>query len=66
MKFLQSKVFAAVLGSILFMLTTAFLSTRGLGPAPATSEQTRGKSGNASDFLGLLSALFTIWLCCVC
>ena len=38
MKFLQSKVFAAVLGSILFMLTTAFLSTRGLGPAPATSE----------------------------
>jgi flagellar motility protein MotE (MotC chaperone) len=34
MKFLQSKLFAAVLGSTLFMLTTAFLTTSGLAPAP--------------------------------
>jgi flagellar motility protein MotE (MotC chaperone) len=32
MKFLQSKLFAAVLGSVLFMLTSAFLTTQGLAP----------------------------------
>jgi flagellar motility protein MotE (MotC chaperone) len=33
MKFLQSKLFAALLGSVVFMLTTAFLTTQSLGPA---------------------------------
>ena len=32
MKFLQSKLFAAVLGSVLFMLTSAFLTIQGLAP----------------------------------
>src|SRR5262245_15365247 len=33
MRFLQSKLFAAVLGSTLFMLTTAFLTTSGMSSA---------------------------------
>jgi flagellar motility protein MotE (MotC chaperone) len=33
MKFLQSKLFASVLGGLLFMLTTAFLTTSGLRPS---------------------------------
>jgi flagellar motility protein MotE (MotC chaperone) len=33
MKFLQSKWFAAVLGSLMFMLTTAFLTTKGVAPS---------------------------------
>lgn len=43
MKFLQSKLFAALLGSTLFMLTTAFLTTGGL--APAHSGESEDESG---------------------
>src|SRR5688572_16941842 len=32
MKFLQSKFFAAILGAMMFLLTTAFLTTSGLKP----------------------------------
>jgi len=34
MKFIQSKLFAAVLGSVIFMLTTAYLTTQSLTPVP--------------------------------
>jgi flagellar motility protein MotE (MotC chaperone) len=47
MKFLQSKVFAAVLGSVVFMLTTAFLTTHGLVPA-ASSEDEHGEGEGQS------------------
>ena len=33
MKFLQSKIFAALLGAVIFLLTSAFLTTGGLGAA---------------------------------
>jgi flagellar motility protein MotE (MotC chaperone) len=35
MAFLKSKLFAAILGGLLFMLTTAFLIPQGIGPAGA-------------------------------
>jgi len=47
MKFLKSKVFAAVLGSVLFMLTTAFLTTRALGPATAAEAEHEDGEGTA-------------------
>ena len=42
MKFLQSKLFAAILGAMMFLLTTAFLTTSGLKPvghADGTDEE---------------------------
>jgi len=42
MKFLQSKLFAAILGAMMFLLTTAFLTTSGLNPvghAEGTDEE---------------------------
>src|SRR5690349_11264393 len=45
MKFLQSKLFAAVLGSTLFMLTTAFLTTSGLAPVPRHEGEEEGEHG---------------------
>jgi flagellar motility protein MotE (MotC chaperone) len=45
MKFLQSKLFAALLGSTLFMLTTAFLTTGGLAPAPHGPGEQDGEHG---------------------
>ena len=45
MRFLQSKLFAAVLGSTLFMLTTAFLTTSGLAPAPHHEGEEEGEHG---------------------
>jgi flagellar motility protein MotE (MotC chaperone) len=38
MRFLQSKLFACLFGAMLFLLTTAFLTTSGLGPAPTASD----------------------------
>lgn len=34
MKFIQSKVFAAILGSVVFMITTAFVTTKSALPLP--------------------------------
>ena len=42
MKFLQSKLFAAILGAILFLLSTAFLTTRDLASTPPLEEETAG------------------------
>ncbi len=39
MKFLQSKLFAAILGTMMFLLTTAFLTTRSLAPLPRLAEE---------------------------
>src|SRR5262249_32756 len=39
MKFLQSKLFASILGAMLFLLTTAFLTTRGLTPASPPDDE---------------------------
>jgi flagellar motility protein MotE (MotC chaperone) len=39
MKFLQSKLFAALLGSVVFLLTTAFLTTSSLGPGPRLGDR---------------------------
>lgn len=44
MKFLQSKLFAALIGSGLFMLTTAFLTTQGLGPAAHANDDEVGEA----------------------
>ena len=50
MKFLQSPLFAAVLGGVLFLLTSAFLTTQGVVTAtqgdeePATRANTKGAS----------------------
>lgn len=50
MKFLQSPLFAAVLGGVLFLLTSAFLTTQGVATAihaeeePATHANIRGAS----------------------
>jgi flagellar motility protein MotE (MotC chaperone) len=38
MKFIQSKLFAALLGSVMFLLTTAFLTTQGLTPPPKAED----------------------------
>ena len=38
MKFIQSPLFAAVLGGVLFLLTSAFLTTQGLANAPHASD----------------------------
>lgn len=38
MKFLQSKFFAAILGAMMFLLTTAFLTTSGLKPVGHTDD----------------------------
>ena len=42
MKFLQSKLFAAILGAMMFMLTTAFLTTSGLKPVASLEGDTDG------------------------
>ena len=42
MRFLQSKLFAAILGAILFLLSTAFLTTRDLASTPPLEEETAG------------------------
>ena len=42
MKFLQSPLFAAVLGGVLFLLTSAFLTTQGLATVPSGDEETEG------------------------
>ena len=54
MKFLQSKLFAAVFGSLLFMFTTAFLATKGLGPGPqdANGHGTADRSGPQPNSTG--------------
>lgn len=44
MKFLQSPLFAAVLGGVLFLLTSAFLTTQGLATAPYGHEETEGSA----------------------
>jgi flagellar motility protein MotE (MotC chaperone) len=45
MKFLQSKLFAALLGCVLFLLTTAFLTTRGLETGSATEDESAEEHG---------------------
>jgi flagellar motility protein MotE (MotC chaperone) len=55
MKFLQSKLFAALLGSVAFMLTTAFITTAGMAPVghaegDAHSERGSGSSGPSWAF----------------
>lgn len=45
MKLLQSKLFAAILGAVLFMLTTAFLTTKGLAPGPAAEHDSESDHG---------------------
>ena len=42
MKFLQSPLFAAVLGGVLFLLTSAFLTTQGLATIPSGDEEPEG------------------------
>jgi len=37
MKFIQSPLFAAILGGLLFLLTSAFLTTQGIAPLPQGS-----------------------------
>src|SRR5689334_20234083 len=39
MKFLQSKLFAAILGAMMFLLTTAFLTTSGLKPVDSLEDE---------------------------
>ena len=50
MKLLQSKLFAALLGSVLFLLTTAFLATKGLAPPPP--DEHAPESGHAASVNG--------------
>lgn len=45
MKLLQSKLFAALLGSTLFLLTTAFLTIGGLAPASPDEHEDIGELG---------------------
>jgi flagellar motility protein MotE (MotC chaperone) len=40
MKFLQSPLFAAILGGVLFLLTSAFLTTQGIATAPLADDGT--------------------------
>ena len=42
MKFLQSKLFASILGALMFLLTTAFLTTSGLQPIAHSGEDAEG------------------------
>ena len=42
MKFIQSPLFAAVLGGVLFLLTSAFLTTQGVATANYGDEETEG------------------------
>lgn len=44
MKFLQSPLFAAVFGGVLFLLTSAFLTTQGLATIPYGDEETEGSA----------------------
>ena len=46
MKFLQSKLFASILGALVFMLTTAFLTTSGLQPAAHFGDAEGGHHAN--------------------
>src|SRR5262245_21200021 len=58
MKFLQSKLFAAVLGSVLFMLTLAFLTTKGLATLPQHERDEPSGSRHAADTEGASWAFF--------
>lgn len=42
MKFIQSKLFASILGALMFLLTSAFLTTSGLKPAAHAGEEGEG------------------------
>ena len=45
MKFIQSPLFAALLGGVLFLLTSAFLTTKGVATAPHGQEHDEGTGG---------------------
>ena len=55
MKFIQSPVFAAILGGVLFLLTSAFLTTQGVASAShnddsADEEQQANVKGPSWEF----------------
>ena len=52
MKFLQSKLFVALFGCLLFLSTTAFLTTKGLAPIPKTAEQESAERDRKSNTKG--------------
>jgi flagellar motility protein MotE (MotC chaperone) len=58
MKFLQSKLFAAVFGSVLFMLTLAFLTTKGLATLPQHERDQQPPSRYAANTEGASWAFF--------
>jgi len=58
MKFLQSKLFAAVFGSVLFMLTLAFLTTKGLATLPQHERDQQPSSRYAANTEGTSWAFF--------
>jgi flagellar motility protein MotE (MotC chaperone) len=47
MKFIQSPLFAAILGGVLFLITSAFVTTQGLATAPHAAEHEEG-AGHAN------------------
>ncbi len=52
MGFLQSKLFAAILGALMFLLTTAFLIPQGIGKAEPTEGDSHGEASRPAQTRG--------------